>query len=593
MKQSVKAAWVAFGIIVCLTGVKFFLYWISGSLAVLSEAWHSFADITTTFLVLVSILLQERKRGIVSTGCEESHSTEGQSESHSKFNSLRRLNRYIVSIHSELKIALVIGSILLLTSATILWRAITVTSIDVTSPLLTGVIFILLSFGSFFLYRFEESMGKVEKSPALTADSHHNRADMVISLLTGGSLVLYHFGTDIDRWVGIVISLFILSFALELLVNSLRSIIYKHEGVEFDTPFSSVVLSVCKPSNYRKLGRWFNTTFQPGKKCRAMLTLVRHILFLALRWSLRLGTLSLIVLYCSTAIYTVRPNEEALLFRLGRLVNQENGYLPGLHWKLPYPFDSVIRYPVKDIQTLTVGNTLNGDTAMIWTKEHGDNQPFISGDNNLFLPFMIIHYRISNIHDYHMEFRENRVDKVLVSTASRLLNMTFSRMTYYDLILDKRKQWTREFEERLQEEINYLSCGLEILSFCLIDLHPPVELASAYEDVVAAGQLKETYLNDARRTVNSLLSRVRIEADKTISEAEGYVTEKKKLAQGEAENYLLRYSGYEAGGKTMKDLLLLKAAEKTLQGKKLYLIDPNSGIDEKLLYIENFMTGKK
>jgi hypothetical protein len=43
----------------------------------------------------------------------------------------------------------------------------------------------------------------------------------------------------------------------------------------------------------------------------------------------------------------------------------------------------------------------------------------------------------------------------------------------------------------------------------------------------------------------------------------------------------------------MKNLLLLKAAEKTLKDKNLFLVDPKSGIDRKMIYIENHMAGRK
>lgn len=61
MTDRIKAASISLLIIALITGLKFVLYYISGSIAVLSEAWHSFSDIATTLLVLISILRQQHK----------------------------------------------------------------------------------------------------------------------------------------------------------------------------------------------------------------------------------------------------------------------------------------------------------------------------------------------------------------------------------------------------------------------------------------------------------------------------------------------------------------------------------------------------
>lgn len=59
--RPLKAAWIALAIIGLLTASKFGLYLLSGSISVLSEAWHCLMDIATTLLVLISIIRQEYK----------------------------------------------------------------------------------------------------------------------------------------------------------------------------------------------------------------------------------------------------------------------------------------------------------------------------------------------------------------------------------------------------------------------------------------------------------------------------------------------------------------------------------------------------
>lgn len=591
MKQSIKGAGVAFAIIVSLTITKFVLYFVSGSIAVLSEAWHSFTDIATTLLVLISIARQEQKNRNHQKETSLLDRSDSQSPEEQKKppqSGPKTLYRKIREINTELKISIIIGLVLVFAASMILWRALVSEPTEIFAPLTTGIIFIGLSFGSFFLYRFEEMLGREEGSAALTADSHHNRADMVISLLTGVSLIIYYFGTNLDRWIGIAISLYILVFSIELLVNTTSAIYCNRQDVVFKYRFIGIIQKLFHRRLYSALLNQLDNKIRLGEKARSF---IRALPKLA-KWSVRLAAVATIAVYTSTMFYTINPDEKALVARFGKIVNQQEAIMPGLHWKLPYPVDSVLVFQTERINSLTVGNKSAEDVAMIWTKEHGDNLTFISGDNNLFLPYIVIHYRIKDVYQYYLSNRTGVPEKLLESLSYRLLNQVFSQTSFYDLILTKRGEWTTQFKDLLQTEADRLEIGLEVAEFCLKDLHPPTELASEYEIVVAADQKKETSVNTARRLEYTHLSRARMQAFESITEAEGYRIKKKILAEGEASNYLLRYKGYKAGGNLTQNLLLLKTAEKSLENKKIILVDENSGIDQRLIYIEKHMSGR-
>ena len=60
MSVKTKAALTTLSLNVLLTALKFLLFFFSGSLAVLAEAWHSFSDIATSFLVLLAVHREEK-----------------------------------------------------------------------------------------------------------------------------------------------------------------------------------------------------------------------------------------------------------------------------------------------------------------------------------------------------------------------------------------------------------------------------------------------------------------------------------------------------------------------------------------------------
>ena len=58
-----------------------------------------------------------------------------------------------------------------------------------------------------------------ENSPGLVSDGMHSKTDMVTSLITGFSLILYSMGINFDMLVAVVIALFIFSFSIETIIN--------------------------------------------------------------------------------------------------------------------------------------------------------------------------------------------------------------------------------------------------------------------------------------------------------------------------------------------------------------------------------------
>lgn len=613
MSQRTKAATIALIIICSLSAIKFSLYFISGSIAVLSEAWHSLADVATTVLVLLSIVVQGRKQARLPTissaekaektdtssqiaatpsGSTEQGDTRKMAADASRSTLLRSFLRSFTS-NSELLIALFIGLLLLGASLTIFYQALISPPATITAPLTTGLLFIALSFGSFFLYRFEENIARVEGSAALAADSMHNQADMAISLVAGISLLLYHFGINFDRWVAMAISFYLLMLALELSVNSLNAILRKNEQMTMEYRFVTIVTRIFQPTSYTTIWRYSHQRLQPGQKVNRLLFFFARLFAGIIRWGVRLAVVALLLLYGSTAFYRVAPDEKALILRFGKIARNGTALQPGLHLKLPWPLEKGISFSTGRVQSLTVGNSSGGETVRIWSIDHGDTNTSISGDNNLFLPYVTVHYRIQDVHAYYLNLRGAIPENLLGAVTTRLLNRQFASAPFYDLALYKRREWTEACRRELQAENDRLGSGLEIVDLCVIDIHPPIELAGAYEEVVAAEQLRQRYLNDAGRQVNALLSREQIAAMQKKSEAASYVYEKRQRAKGEARNYLLRYAGYKEGGSTMRELLLLQAAEKALAGKKILLVDPASGVQGRMLYIENYISGKK
>ena len=583
MTDRIKAATLSLFVIALITGLKFILYYLSGSIAVLSEAWHSFSDIATTLLVLAAIFRQQQKNASPTAGPPSPSADEDERSHYSRF------SRWFARVNTELKVAGGISLVLLTVSILILWRAIFAATAAIEMPFVTGLIFIGLSFGSFFLYRFQDAMGREAGSAALQADSLHNRADMAISLLTGVSLILYHFGYNIDRWVSVYIALFIFSFAVEMLVNVLVSMGRGGAGLTANYRFNDIFRAVLQGETYTRVINAIIGHVPLSEKRQVLARNLPAFFSTLSRWLVFSAVTAIGLAGLQSMVYTVGVDEQALVLRFGQMVQADRAVEPGLHWKMPWPVDRVHRLRTRRIHSLTVGNVADATTPMIWHFDHGDTTRYISGDNNLFLPYLIVHYRIHNPEDYYLNYRSGAADRLLEYQANQILTRIFATKQYYDIALFERQRWTAAAENDLQRLLDEMHAGIEIVSFCLRDLHPPQDIAASYENVVAAYQNREQSLNEAERYYHTKMPETRAAAHKTVTEARSLAQASVKLAEGEAENFQMRLSGFRKGGDIGKTLLSHRAAIKNLKGRELFLVDPRSGIDSRLLYFENYM----
>ncbi len=120
----------------------------------------------------------------------------------------------------------------------------------------------------------------------------------------------------------------------------------------------------------------------------------------------------------------------------------------------------------------------------------------------------LIYYQISSTPEGLFDFAyraQAPADALEVFAYRSLLELTQSaRLT--DILTDDRSGFAEQFEARLREFVSEQRLGLEVVDVALINMHPPVEVASDYLDVISA-RLDATRVvveADGQRTVAQL-----------------------------------------------------------------------------------------
>jgi len=549
----VKTAAAATGLNILLTAVKFLLIFLSGSMAVLAEAWHSFSDIITSLLVFLALKKpwQRTQEGSEATAEGSGKPAVGK---------------------AELLVSLGIGLFLLIVAVTIFKNVFSAHAVLIKLPLVSGFLFLLFSLGSYFIYRLETMVGKKEGSLGLVADGYHARADMTSSLLAGFSLILYAMGLNIDRWIAAVIALFILSFAVETIVNVII-VFYRRDAADLLKYRSfSIIACLFDPAAIRHVLSTLHAFIESkiGEK---------KLLAAGYKTALLLPAVVAVLAYLSTAFYTVGVNGQAVVERFGKPVDPNTPVGPGLHLKLPWPVDCVRKVQTARIETVNIGNITDSRAqAFLWTRAHGTEEAFLSGDNNFFYPYIVVHYRIKNIFQYL--YKNISPETLLTEAGHHAATILFARETFYAIAAAHRSSLENTLLGQLQSELDARECGIQLLEVTFKDIHPPISVSDAFEGVIAGYQEKQKLINDARGYRNGLIPESRGKAEKEREAAQGYIAGRRKKAEGDASRFSLALPETPAAKQVAVSRLRLQTAQNMLRDKTNIVIDPRAGTSD-------------
>ncbi len=551
----VKTAAVVTAMNMLLTCIKFLLYFYSGSLAVLAEAWHSFADIATSGLVFIAVRHSDRK----ARGNAENNSDAPPASNQELSNKM------------EMFVSLGIGILLMIVAGFLIRKFIYAESLPIRNPLGAGFLFLIFSVSSYFIYRFETKVGEKEGSIGLVSDGMHARADMTASLLTGFSLILYSIGLNIDHWVAGIIALFILSFAVETLFNVAivyfqhkSDALYKYRSYKIITFFSD------RAAMQKAVGM-FNSFLEAKFDNPKTVKKISEA-------ALLLPVIIIILAYLSTSFFFVEVREKAVIERFGRpLLIEPTG--PGLHIKWPWPVDRVKKIETAYIEELNIGNI--GDKQnrpLLWTRMHGTEVPFLSGDNNFFYPYIVLHYRIKNVFQY---LYKNRDPRGLVNEVGhRVATALFSQETFYNIATTHRKRLEQDMLIKLQNSLDELQTGIELIRVNFKDIHPPIGVADSFEKVIAGYQEKQNIINDALGYKNNVVPESRGNFAIKLDSARSYIVDRVKRAEGNAFRFRMSLPASKQEKEVAMSRLHLKTLQEVLKEKTKIVIDPKAGEPE-------------
>lgn len=282
---------------------------------------------------------------------------------------------------------------------------------------------------------------------------------------------------------------------------------------------------------------------------------------------------ALIIFWLISSIVIVPPDQEAIFSRCGKIVGNQS-YKPGLHFKLPWPFETIKLYNPSEVKVMNIGFKPDPEKKdIIWSKSHaaenffllvGDGVEIISVDCQLF-------YRINNL--YKFVTKMQNPEAYLEALTYKLITDTTVSSNFDGIVSQNRDALISELRNNLQKEIDKADLGVTAVEIVILAIHPPLEVADVYEDVISAQIDKQMFILKAKsETIHNLYMNKAL-AISNENAAKSYAENTIAKATGEAASFENRIIGYNTDPELEEFRLRLDSLQKMASSKNLYVID--------------------
>jgi len=537
-----------------------------------------------------------------------------------------------------------------------LWKSVEQVGDGAKDPLLCAVFMAGMAFVSFLLSRYGTGMSSQVRWKPLKAGGSHLFCAAILYFVLAVALALVQF-----RFYGVID-----------VVSRVIPVVLVVLGAETAI---NIVLDIYRPrlkDQYHRSAfdsRLLGLINEPGGIFRTVASAIDYQFGfnVSQTWFYKLleKAIAPLVLFAGVTLYllscfvTVGPNEEAIIEHLGDPFNgagEVRHVGPGLVFKWPWPVDRAYKYPTKLISEINIGfkeaegkehgHEVGGLEPLLWGKEHYEEEytVLVAGEledlNSETVPVSLliaaipVQYRVKDLYSfmYNHKVIRRRGKETIYEAERRLKAICYSELTKFaasakievgsddaaaaeSLLGAGRARAKAVLTKAVQEAADKAKLGVEIVFLGLQGIHPPVEVAADYQNVVGAMQKKQAAIFTAQAKRYQTLSRLagsvkevdrlyKLAADyqqvkeqndptrieklgkeldaafaaasgeifQKLREAQSYAFEKTNLARGTGERFAGQLKAYNAASEFYKREQRLVALEEALEGIRKYVV---------------------
>jgi membrane protease subunit HflK len=242
--------------------------------------------------------------------------------------------------------------------------------------------------------------------------------------------------------------------------------------------------------------------------------------------------LLLIGLFVASGLFTVGPQERAIIIRLGKPLGEGEKALlgPGLHYSLPYPIDEYVKVPITAIQrvrssvgwfSITPAQELSGEDRNplpVTTPMDPEVDGYVlTADNNIVHSRATLTYHIADPIGFIFNFVN--ASNAVLSALDNALIYSAAQFKVDDMLTRDRAGFQEAVKKRTTQLVEQQNLGV-VVEDCQVESRAPRQLKEAFDNVLKAEVTRNKVLDEAHIYENKTINRASADAQSRINSAE-------------------------------------------------------------------------
>jgi membrane protease subunit HflK len=269
-----------------------------------------------------------------------------------------------------------------------------------------------------------------------------------------------------------------------------------------------------------------------------------------------------------TGLYRIDEAERGIEQRFGAYTITT---MPGLHWHIPFPIETV------DVVNVAAVENFPFRTEML------------TADRQYVFIQMVVQFRRTDPVLY--SFRVVEPELTLQDVTEGALREVVGTATLEALVTVERDQIAPRTLEILQSTLNNYESGFTVTSINLEKLDYPQAVQGAVDDTQKALNDSERYILEADTYAKDIIPRALGSAARVRQDAEAYSARVTRDAEGEASRFVALLSEYQKAPRVTRDRLYLEAIEEVYAKSNKVLIDSEGSGNLLYLPIDKLIGG--
>ena len=277
--------------------------------------------------------------------------------------------------------------------------------------------------------------------------------------------------------------------------------------------------------------------------------------------------------WAASGFYIVPEGQTGVVTTFGRYAEST---MPGFHWHMPAPVQSVQLVDVSSVRTTEIGGSASSNRLR--------EALMLTDDENIVDVQFTVQYRIkpeTGAKDYL--FNTRAPDTSVVQAAESAMREVVGRKTMDSILFESKAEIAEAVKASMQSMLDRYSTGIEVMSVAIQNAQPPQPVQAAFNDAVKAGQDRERSINLGEAYMNAVLPKAQGTASRLKEEAEGYKARVVETAAGDADRFKSVYAEYKAAPEVTRDRLYIDAMREVFSNVSKIYVGSDSG--NNLLYL--------